>query len=215
MVLLPFRKNLREVDGVVVHAVAVLGQVDFLSVNGDLNGARSVGDEAQLSRDVEGLLGRPRYRLGDGCRARIALVDLDVDARTRRDFVGEGGLRRRDGGLLGLGVCVRGALGVALRLLVRRVRQARDGYGRRFLSGLGFFTAEHEHADDNDDHGDDADADEQWKLRALMRYVLRRRVEVGILWASRRERSARRVHMVVSASSSTRVMSIVEHEASR
>lgn len=53
MVLLPFRKNLREVDGVVVHAIAVLGQVDLLPVDGDLNCARSVGDEAQLSRDVE------------------------------------------------------------------------------------------------------------------------------------------------------------------
>ena len=31
----------------------------------------------------------------------------------------------------------------------------------------------------------DADADEQRKLRALLRYVLRRRVEVGILRASR------------------------------
>ena len=69
MVLLPFCEDLREIDGVVVHAVAVLGQVDFLPVDGDLNGARSVGDEAQLGRDVEGLLGRACNRLSNGCRA--------------------------------------------------------------------------------------------------------------------------------------------------
>ena len=52
-------------------------------------------------------------------------------------------------------------------LLVRRIRQARDGHGRRFLSGFGFFAAEHEHADDDYDHGDDADADEQGKKGLL------------------------------------------------